>query len=90
MQKLKSYYAVPSRCHDFSSRILNEDILEIRILIQQQIKRQLVNTQNLICKAYAVLINVTKISLQEQNKDQMPESKEVVAKARVDIITLLR
>ena len=44
----------------------------------------------MICKAYAVLINVTKISLQEQNNDQMPESKEVVAKARVDIITLLR
>ena len=44
----------------------------------------------MILKAYTVLINVTKISLQEQNKDQMTESKEVVAKAIVDIITLLR
>lgn len=44
----------------------------------------------MILKAYTVLINVTKISLQEQNKDQMTESKEVVAKAIADIITLLR
>ena len=44
----------------------------------------------MILKAYTVLINVTKISLQEQNKDQMTESKEVVAKAIPDIITLLR
>ena len=44
----------------------------------------------MILKAYTVLINVTKISLQEQNKDQMTESKEVVAKATVDIKTLLR
>lgn len=44
----------------------------------------------MILKVYTVLINVTKISLQEQNKDQMTESKEVVAKAIADIITLLR
>ena len=90
IKKLKIEYLVASNCPKLYVPTLNEEIIKnknIHHYYKRNDKRWF-DLQNIVLKATSALVEIAKLYLEADNKNEVIHSKDVVAKA-IDAITLL-